>query len=115
MGKCKKKISDADDEYLGNKMILPNEKIMYVSFKDEYEAYYLCGILSSTFIANCVKSYMNPTSISAHVLDKLNIPNFDKNNENHMAIARICKEGHGKQNINESIAHIDKIVSKIYQ
>ena len=107
-------MGNVDDAYLGNKMILPNEKIMYVSLEDEDEAYYLCGILSSTLIADCVKSYMNPTSISAHVLDKLNIPNFDRNNAEHMAIARECKAGHGKQNIEEYIARIDSIVAGMY-
>lgn len=108
-------ISNVDDEYLGNKMILPNEKIMYVSFDDEDEAYYLCGILSSTLVANCVKSYMNPTSISAHVLDKLYIPTFDRNNQDHIDIARACKEGHGEKDITKYINRIDAIVSKIYQ
>lgn len=108
-------ISNVDDEFLGNKMILPNEKIMYVSFDDEDEAYYLCGILSSTLVANCVKSYMNPTSISAHVLDKLYIPTFDKNNNDHVAIARECKEGHGKNDITAYIDKIDAIVAGIYQ
>ncbi|MBD5549766.1 MAG: N-6 DNA methylase [Lachnospiraceae bacterium] len=108
-------ISSVDDSYLGNKMILPNEKIMYVSLDDEDEAYYLCGVLSSTLIASCVKSYMNPTSISAHVLDKLNIPDFDRNNEDHMSIARECKEGHGRKDIDEYIERIDLIVSKMYQ
>ena len=96
-------------------MILPNEKIMYVSFENEDEAYYLCGILSSTLVANCVKSYMNPTSISAHVLDKLNIPTFDRNNKDHIAIARECKNGHGQKDISEYISRIDTIVSGIYQ
>lgn len=108
-------ISSVDDEYLGKKMILPNEKIMYVSFDDEEEAYYLCGILSSTLVASCVKSYMNPTSISAHVLDKLNIPKFDRNNIDHMALARECKEGHGKKDISEYIERIDLIVSRMYK
>ena len=104
-------ISNVDDEFLGNKMILPNEKIMYVSFEDEDEAYYLCGILSSTLVANCVRSYMNPTSISAHVLDKLNIPTFDRNNNDHIAIAQECKNGHGKKDISEYVRRIDTIVS----
>ncbi len=108
-------ISNVNDEFLGNKMILPNEKIMYVSFDDEEEAYYLCGILSSTLVANCVKSYMNPTSISAHVLDKLFIPTFDKNNNDHVAIARMCKEGHGQDDITEYIEKIDNIVARIYK
>lgn len=108
-------ISNVDDEFLGNKMILPNEKIMYVSFEDEDEAYYLCGILSSTLVANCVKSYMNPTSISVHVLNKLNIPTFDRNNYDHITIARECKNGHGQKDISEYISRIDTIVSRIYQ
>lgn len=107
-------ISTVEDEYLGEKMLLPNEKIMYVSFDDETEAYYLCGILSSTYVAECVKSYMNPTSISAHVLNKLNIPQFDPNNQDHLEIARLCKEGHGKKSIKEYIAQINTIIERIY-
>lgn len=107
-------VDEVNDPYLGSKMLLPNEKIMYVSLDDEREAYYLCGILSSTQIANCVKSYMNPTSISAHVLDKLNIPTFDANNEDHIKIADICREGHGKDNLTDDIARIDEVVERMY-
>lgn len=107
-------ISTVEDKYLGRKMLLPNEKIMYVSFEDETEAYYLCGMLSSTYVADCVKSYMNPTSISAHVLNKLNIPQFDNTNQDHLNIARLCKEGHGKKNIKEYIAQIDTIIERLY-
>ena len=37
---------------------------------------------------------MNPTSISAHVLNKLNIPAFDKSDPLHCAISALCEEGH---------------------
>ncbi|WP_455092795.1 Eco57I restriction-modification methylase domain-containing protein [Parvimonas micra] len=107
-------ISSVNDRYLGEKLILPNEKIMYVSTEDEAEAYYLCGILSSTIVSECIKSYMNPTSISAHVLNKLNIPLYDENNESHREIATLCKSGHGKDNITEHIQKIDKIVGQLY-
>lgn len=108
-------IGCVDSPYLGNKLLLPNEKIMYVSTEDEAEAYYLCGILSSTLVAGCIKSYMNPTSISAHVLDKLNIPRFDPDNQDHVAIARACKAGHGTKKIDTYISEIDSIVERIYQ
>ena len=48
-------ISTVNDEFLGEKLIIPNEKIMYISTDNEQEAYYICGILSSTVVANCVK------------------------------------------------------------
>ena len=107
-------ISTVDDKFLGEKPILPNEKIMYVSTQDEAEAYYLCGLLSSTLVAECVKSYMNPTSISAHILNKLNIPSFDRDNPLHQEISRLCKDGHGKQDIAPYIAQIDCLVKQIY-
>ena len=108
-------IGCVDDKYLGKKMLIPNEKIMYVSTDDENEAYYLCGVLSSTMVANCVKSYMNPTSISAHVLDKLNIPDFDADNELHIRIAKICKKGHETKNTNALIDDLNEAVAAIYQ
>lgn len=107
-------ISSVDDKFLCNKLILPNEKIMYISTDNETEAYYLCGMLSSTIVAECVKSYMNPTSISAHVLNKLNIPSYDKNNTLHKDIANLCKAGHGEDEISEYIEKIDRLVSRLY-
>lgn len=103
-----------EDEYLGSRMLLPNEKVMYISTEDEEEAYYLCGILSSAPVTSCIKSYMNPTSISAHVLNKLNIPKFDKNNSSHMAIAGACRAGHGMEDISAFLGEIDRIAAEIY-
>lgn len=107
-------ISTVEDPYLGTRELIPNEKIMYISMDDEMEAYYICGILSSTIVADCVKSYMNPTSISAHVLNKLKIPEYDKSNPAHAAIARECKEGHSHEEIEPFIKRIDAIVESLY-
>lgn len=108
-------ISSVNDPHLGEKTILPNEKIMYVSTNNEKEAYYLCGVLSSTFVSECVKSYMNPTSISAHVLNKLNIPDFNESNPTHREIASLCKEGHEKSDISPYIIKIDNLMKQIYE
>ena len=93
---------------------MPNEKVMYISIDNELEAYYICGILSSTKISECIKSYMNPTSISAHVLNKLNIEEYDPNNVLHNQIALICKDGHNHKDIKEYIERIDELVEQIY-
>jgi hypothetical protein len=107
-------IHDTDDPFLGRCLCLPNEKIMYVSTDCEDEAYYLCGILSSTPVARCVQSYMNPTSISAHVLGKLNIPAFDPDNSLHIEISRVCKEGHQTRDIAPCQAILDRLASQLY-
>lgn len=102
------------DPFLGRKICLPNEKLMYVGTDNETEAYYLCGILSSSAVSDCVRSYMNPTSISAHVLDKLNIPAFDPLDERHLQIADLCRRGHGKIRLKPYLDQIDEIVSRMY-
>ena len=107
-------ISTVNDPYLGEKLLLPNEKVMYVSTDNEQEAYYLCGVLSSTSISQCVKGYMTPTSISTHVLDKLNIPSFDPKNEIQCRIASICKQGHTSKDINKYITMIDNLIPELY-
>ncbi len=107
-------VKEAEDRYLGRKPCLPNEKVMYISVEDEGEAYYLCGILSSSLIADCVKSYMNPTSISAHVLDKLFIPRYNAKEERHREIAAACREGHEGKDMQSCLDRINEIVEQIY-
>lgn len=87
-------ISTVRDPYLGEKLCIPNEKVMYVSTDCQEEAYYLCGVLSSSPVRYCVTCYMNPTSISAHVLDKLRIPRYDPDQPLHRTIAETCLQGH---------------------
>ena len=108
-------IGTVNDPWLGEKLLLPNEKIMYVSTGSEMEAYYLCGLLSSTLISQCVESYMTPTSISTHVLNKLSIPPYDPADRLHSEIAQLCKEGHGKADILPYIQEIDKRATRIYR
>lgn len=106
-------VSEVEDTLLGKKMLLPNEKVMYVSLDNELKAYYLCGVLSSSLIAECVQSYMNPTSISAHVLDKLNIPKFEANNTIHLQIAQACKQGHLDGDIITNTKIIDSLIMEL--
>lgn len=107
-------VSTVDDPFLGKKLLLPNEKVMYVATGSGEEAYYLCGVLSSTPVSRCVQGYMRPTSISAHVLEKLRIPPYDKENPLHREISQLCREGHGAADIAPYIHEIDRLTEKLY-
>ena len=82
--------------------------------EDEGEAYYLCGLLSSAPVAGCVKSYMTPTSISAHVLNKLYIPPYDRDDPLHREIARVCKAGHEAEDITPYAVQVDALAAELY-
>lgn len=107
-------VGTVDDPYLGKKPLLPNEKVMYVATESEEEAYYLCGVLSSTPVARCVGGYMRPTSISAHVLEKLRIPPYDPASPVHREIARLCRTGHGAEDPAPYIREIDRLTPSLY-
>ena len=49
-----------------------------------------------------------------HVLNKLNIEEYDPNNTAHNQIAFICKDGHNRKDIKEYIERIDELVEQIY-
>ncbi len=110
-------ITSAQDCFVGEKLYIPNEKIMYVGTDCKNEAYYLCGVLSSSPVSYCVKCYMNPTSISAHVLDKLNIPQYDPGNILHQRIASICEAGHQTQDSKQRAmlqSDLDTTIGELY-
>jgi hypothetical protein len=73
---------------------LCNDKIMYVGFEDEAEAYYLCGLLSSEAIRWRVTSSMIGTQISTSAIKHLHLPRFCAEDTTHRAIAETCRRGH---------------------
>lgn len=84
-------LSCDDDQYLGNKLILPSEKIMYVSLNNYDEAAYLAGILNSKVVRETIESFMTETSISTHVLDKIYIEDYNSDNKLHKKISESYK------------------------
>jgi hypothetical protein len=74
--------------------VLPQEKLMLIGFDEPLEAYYVCGMLSSTPIRSAIESRMVGTQISASVIEHIGMPKFDVNDPRHVAIAEECRRGH---------------------
>ena len=112
-------VSSANDSKTTNKIVLPNEKNMFVGLNSEEEAYYLCALLSSSPYRYTVRSFMVETQIAPYILQKLRIPQFDSQNELHLKLSRLCKEGHKLvaknelKNIMKVNNEIDLVVSKM--
>jgi type II restriction/modification system DNA methylase subunit YeeA len=83
-----------DDPYLGQKTIIPNVKLMLASVSTPEEAYYLAGVLNSTFVRSIVASYVIETGISTHILDIIKVPKLDPNNLTQRRIAELSKKAH---------------------
>jgi len=115
------------DEYVGAKTVIPNEKLMLVPFKNVDEAYYLSGILNSSFVRALVASYMIETAVSTHILDNVYVPRYNPSNELHRLIAELSKRAHklargiiehGRKDLEAELkrveVEIDKLVAMLY-
>jgi hypothetical protein len=106
-------IEYANDKYLGTKNIIGNEKIISVGLNDKDEAYYLCGLLSSTAYRETIESYMVGTQITPSIIKRLNLPKFNPKNSSHVSISTLCKKGHASKDKMKYLKLIDELVEKM--
>ena len=90
-------ISSVNDEFLGEKMVLPEHVLAFVSTENENEAHFVCAVLNSSVvdlairsIAGGTKSFGTPKIIE----NTIGIPKFDANNEVYRKLAELSKGAH---------------------
>lgn len=76
------------------KPIFPNDKVVFISYDSEHEAYFTAGILSSSPVRLSVISSASARQISANVIKHIKLPNYDESAPTHRKIAETCKKGH---------------------
>lgn len=104
-------IESVNDQYLGKKIIIGNEKIISIAFDNKDEAYYVCAVISSTPYRKTIENYMVGTQITPSIINRLRIPKFNGQDNQHTELSRICQEGHKcKFSKDEFIIQIDEIV-----
>ena len=108
-------ISKAKDEFLNNKIIVPNEKVIFIPFENKDEAYFVCGFLSSTLIRELINSFISKIQISPSTIENINIPKFDIKNKLHLEISSLCEQGHYTNDCNKKtfLKKIDKIIENL--
>ncbi len=87
-------IKPKKDKLLGEKPVIPNNKIMFVPLEREEEAHYLCGMLNSSYFRELIESFTISTQVSTYILDYLRIPTFDSKNRNHKKMTQLSQICH---------------------
>lgn len=84
-------VLEHDDE---GKVIVPNDKVMFIPFNDAGEAYFLAGYLSSQPVRQYVSCLIEKRQISTRVIKSLSIPEYDPSCQRQRSIAELCQQGH---------------------
>lgn len=87
-------VSTVNDKYLGEKVVVSDSKVLYVSFEDELEAHYLCGILNSRIIGDIIEAYTIDTQRGVDIVNNIKIPKFDSNHDLHKEMANLSMQAH---------------------
>lgn len=83
-------VSSAQDGH----SVLPNDKVIFISFSDEEAAYFVCGFLSAALVRAHLVSSMSGRQISANMIRDLPIPDFCKDDALHRSISDLTLKGH---------------------
>ncbi len=94
------------------------EKLISIGLDSEQEAYYLCGLLSSTPVRTEIERRIVGTQVSAHVIEDISILRYDPESVIAESIATECKRGHELAarglSIDSVISSIDNLVHQLY-
>jgi type I restriction-modification system DNA methylase subunit len=113
-------VSSVDDKYLGNKLVLSDSKVLYVSFDTEEEAHYLCGILNSRVIGEIIEAYTIDIQKGVDIVKNINIPEFDKSEKDHLKMSNLSKQAHNFYELKDdkklasTELKIEKLTPKIF-
>ncbi len=106
-------VSSMNTSLLSERMIIPDHNVLMVPFKNENDAFFLCGILNSKAVNDFVVSYIS-WFYSSHILEHINIPSYDKANKDHNKICKIAKIAHQKRGLPENLQNeLNLITEKI--
>lgn len=90
-------IGSTNDEFLGEKMILPEHVLAFVPVDNENEAHFICAVLNSSIVELAIRSIAGGTmsfGTPKIIEETIQIPKFDAKNENHVKLAELSRKAH---------------------
>lgn len=82
-------VGSALTRFAGEKPVIPDHKLYFIPIETEAEAAYLTGFLNAPVISEAVSAYASQLSLGVSVAEYLNIPRFDIDNAEMVAISDI--------------------------
>lgn len=113
-------VSSITDKHLGEKTVVTDSKVLYVSFDTEIEAHYMCAILNSRTIGEIIEAYTIDTQRGVDIVNNINIPQFDPKNKIHLKLAEQSMIAHNsykeknEKNLQQAEKEIEDLIPKVF-
>ncbi len=101
------------DPFLGKKTQIPNNKVMYIPFSSEKEAFFVAGVINSPLIRKFITAKKLSTSTSTNLIGEMRIPKFNIEIHEHQQIAKMAYNLAKNDKAKRSLVPLQALVSKI--
>jgi hypothetical protein len=111
--------STHEDEFLGDKLLIPHNNINCISTDSLEEAHFVCGILNSRWVADFVSSRIGKSKYpwSTKMMSRIPVPLFDNSDAIHQKISKASLAIHelaqNDQEYFDNETELNLLVSKI--
>jgi hypothetical protein len=113
-------LSTIDDALLGNKVVVPNGKVMIVPFESEDAAHFLCGVLNSTMARERINRAIT-SEAHRDIINVVPLEKYDAKRKDHLRIMKLSKDAHDaaqREELDEVTAieeQLDEAVTKLWR
>ena len=94
-----------------DKLVIPDHNNVLIPLDNKEEAYYLCSLLNSKLVGNFIDSYISWFK-SNHILENINIPEFDIKNDKHRRLSQLGEEAHLLAEKNDDLSSIESKIEE---
>lgn len=104
----------------GDKVMVPDHKLMMVACASRNQAHYLCAVLNSAPAEFVVASYAVAIQMDTHILEHLNIPRYDSADATHRRLATLSQRAHAAASAEDAAkltaleAEIDHLAAQLW-
>ncbi|MFQ6054683.1 MAG: Eco57I restriction-modification methylase domain-containing protein [Methanosarcinales archaeon] len=110
------------DVYIGERVIIPENVLVFVPFENELEAHYLCAIMNSYIVNFLIQSYSvkgGKSFATPDILKFLNLNKFNSKDERHKKLSELSIRAHElalrkNEDLKVIEYEIDKLVAELY-
>lgn len=87
-------VSSISDDFVSDKIVVADSKVLFVSFDSEDEAHYLCGVLNSKIVEQIIQGYTIDTNRGTDIVKNIRIPQFDRTSSLHIEVSKLSLSCH---------------------
>ena len=80
---------------IGDKVVVPDHKIYFAEFDEPTKAYYLCGLLTGSYVQRYISSFHIMLQIG-DIFKHMRLPEFDSTNDEHLHLAELAQAAHNE-------------------